>query len=108
MNASHLRTKEAIVIAGVSALFILNAGLVLYLRFFNPVLMHSLPSFPLYMAIRSLLLRPINLLAMACVVGFLFRVYVYARKKGQPEAIQLALLGMLLGVIGGAILIKLW
>jgi hypothetical protein len=108
MIVSHLRTKETIVIASVCVLFIVNAGVVLYLRFFNPALMHSLPSYPLYTATRSLFLRPINLLAMVCVVGFLFRIFMYTKKRGEPEVIQLTLLGLLLGVIGGAILIELW
>jgi hypothetical protein len=103
-----LRKKEVVVFIGAFMLFLINACVVLYLRFFARQLFESLPAYPHYMAIRAILVQPDVLIASAIAIYALFLGYRKAKRKNAPEQFQLLMLGLALGAAFGSMLIMLW
>ncbi len=103
-----LRRREAIVAVGVIFLFMVNAFVILYLRFFEHALFESLPAYPRYMVIRSRLLRPDLLIPSLVAICALFLGYHYTRRTNAADEIRAIVLAFALGVTGGLILILLW
>jgi hypothetical protein len=107
-----MRKQVLIVTLAVSALGLINAIWLTYVRRAYGSSVRSSAFYPLYSEVRSILLNPISIISFAICFSFWFLLtWRRLRRRQIPRLNELLALGMMEAMLGGLILIacfRLW
>lgn len=89
-------------------LFLLNAAWLAFLEHSDRSQLHASPFYPVYLSVRSLLLRPLSLTLVITAVSVWLIGFLRSPKKPSDASQRLVVLAILLCTIFGIILMALF